>query len=244
MSIEAELQDEINRLRERQQELLATIARLSKETPYADELQGWTEQRAKMIAEIGTLNSRVIELEDCLAITRNSREFNRREHEKLRAELDAREKQWNKEAERHERDHAAAYVELERLREIERLAAAVIAERQPALKHARETAAMCKLAAAVRAHPDAAGVGDGEPVLLGRHASDQALDAAQVAAIRVEHHRAQARRDRVGHVEAMRLRVFTQELLTTYLNTVSNNDAAPDSALERRARELGFEVDA
>jgi chromosome segregation ATPase len=54
------------------------------------------------------LTARVAELEDALAITRNSREFNKREVEKLRAEIAAREQQWNKEAERHERDHAAA----------------------------------------------------------------------------------------------------------------------------------------
>jgi len=47
--------DEIERLRARQQELLATIVRVTNETPYPDEIKGWEGQRAKMLAEIGTL---------------------------------------------------------------------------------------------------------------------------------------------------------------------------------------------
>ena len=42
---------------ERIDELLALVAKLSRETPYADEVKGWTEQRAKMVAEIGTLKA-------------------------------------------------------------------------------------------------------------------------------------------------------------------------------------------
>lgn len=44
-------------LEARQQELLATIVRVTNETPFPDEVKGWTEQRAKMVAEIGTLRS-------------------------------------------------------------------------------------------------------------------------------------------------------------------------------------------
>lgn len=50
-------------LRVRQQELLQAIVKLTNELPYPDEVKVWTEQRAKLIAEIGTLRSRVAELE-------------------------------------------------------------------------------------------------------------------------------------------------------------------------------------
>lgn len=54
---------EIDRLVVRQQELLAAIVRLSNETPFPDEIKGWFEQRAKLIAEVGTLRSKVRHLE-------------------------------------------------------------------------------------------------------------------------------------------------------------------------------------
>ena len=55
-------------LQTRQQELLATIVRLTNETPFPDELKGWEFQRAKMLTEIGTLRSRVAELDTALAL--------------------------------------------------------------------------------------------------------------------------------------------------------------------------------
>jgi hypothetical protein len=50
---------EIDRLRARQQELLATIVRVTNETPYPDEVRGWESQRAAMVAEIGTLRAQL-----------------------------------------------------------------------------------------------------------------------------------------------------------------------------------------
>lgn len=50
---------EIDRLRDRQQELLATIVRVTNETPYPDEVRGWESQRAAMLAEIGTLRAQL-----------------------------------------------------------------------------------------------------------------------------------------------------------------------------------------
>ena len=55
-------QERIDALETRQQELLATIVRITNETPYPDEINGWTDQRAKLVAEIGTLRARVAEL--------------------------------------------------------------------------------------------------------------------------------------------------------------------------------------
>lgn len=54
-------QAEIARLRTRQAELLQTIVRVTNETPFPDEVKGWTEQRAKLVAEVGTLRSQLIE---------------------------------------------------------------------------------------------------------------------------------------------------------------------------------------
>lgn len=51
----------------RQHELLATIVRVTNEMPFPDEIKGWTGQRAKMVAEIGTLKARVAELESAIA---------------------------------------------------------------------------------------------------------------------------------------------------------------------------------
>lgn len=55
--------EQIDALLTRQQELLGLVAKLSRETPYADEVKGWEDQRRAMIAEIGTLRARVAELE-------------------------------------------------------------------------------------------------------------------------------------------------------------------------------------
>lgn len=59
----AQLEKENAQLRERQQELLATIVKLTNELPYPDEVRGWTAQRAKLVAEIGTLRAKVAQLE-------------------------------------------------------------------------------------------------------------------------------------------------------------------------------------
>jgi chromosome segregation ATPase len=50
-------------LEARQQELLALTVRLTNETPFPEEVKGWTAQRAAMIAEIGTERARVGEIE-------------------------------------------------------------------------------------------------------------------------------------------------------------------------------------
>ena len=54
-------------LETRQQELLQMIVRVTNETPFPDEIKGWTEQRAKLVAEIGTLRARVAEFEGWIA---------------------------------------------------------------------------------------------------------------------------------------------------------------------------------
>lgn len=59
---------QIEKLEARQQELLATIVRLTNETPFPDEIKGWEFQRAKMLTEIGTLRSRVAELDTALSV--------------------------------------------------------------------------------------------------------------------------------------------------------------------------------
>ena len=62
--------DEIERLNARQQELLATIARISQTTPFPDEMKGWESQRAAMLAEIGTLRSELHDSRDqCQRLT-------------------------------------------------------------------------------------------------------------------------------------------------------------------------------
>lgn len=52
---------EILRLRGRVDELLAAIVRVSQVTPFSDEIEGWQAQRAKLIAEIGTLRAQLAE---------------------------------------------------------------------------------------------------------------------------------------------------------------------------------------
>jgi len=51
------LRTERGDLIQRRDALLATIVRVTNETPFADEVQGWTAQRAAMIAEVGTLKA-------------------------------------------------------------------------------------------------------------------------------------------------------------------------------------------
>jgi hypothetical protein len=48
---------EVLRLTIRRDELLELVRRISQSTPLADELTGWESQRARMIAEIGTLRA-------------------------------------------------------------------------------------------------------------------------------------------------------------------------------------------
>ncbi len=45
----------------RQQELLQVIARISQTTPFPEEMEGWEGQRAKLLAEVGTLKAAVAE---------------------------------------------------------------------------------------------------------------------------------------------------------------------------------------
>lgn len=54
----------VSELRERQQELLSTIVRVTNETPFSDEAKDALAQRGAMLAEIGTLKARVQELEN------------------------------------------------------------------------------------------------------------------------------------------------------------------------------------
>ena len=60
----AEERAEVERLQVRQQELLATIVRVTNETPFPDEIKGWQAQRSAMTAEIGTLRSALREATD------------------------------------------------------------------------------------------------------------------------------------------------------------------------------------
>ena len=55
---------ERDQLLERQQVHLAQIAKLSQSTPLAEELAGWEGQRAKMMAEIGTLRGALAKFRD------------------------------------------------------------------------------------------------------------------------------------------------------------------------------------
>lgn len=61
---------EIDRLGERQQEHLQLIAKLTRETPYPDEIKECKAHRAALIAEVGTLRGRVAELEQETATMR------------------------------------------------------------------------------------------------------------------------------------------------------------------------------
>lgn len=61
---------ENERLRGRQKELLALIAKLTRETPYPAELDECRSARSALIAEVGTLRAKVSEFEDVLAADR------------------------------------------------------------------------------------------------------------------------------------------------------------------------------
>lgn len=53
--------DRMAALEKRQEELLATIVRLTNETPFPDEVKNALEQRGKLLAEVGTLRASVAE---------------------------------------------------------------------------------------------------------------------------------------------------------------------------------------
>lgn len=55
--------EEIERLKTRRDELLATIVRISQETPLPEEVAEALNQRGALVAEVGTLRARVAELE-------------------------------------------------------------------------------------------------------------------------------------------------------------------------------------
>lgn len=57
------LRAEVVNLTARRDALLRLVANISQSTPLPDELQGWEGQRAALLAEVGTLRSRVAELE-------------------------------------------------------------------------------------------------------------------------------------------------------------------------------------
>lgn len=57
------LVERVRALEQRQQELLATIVRLTNEVPFPDEVKDWVAQRAALVAEVGSLRARVAELE-------------------------------------------------------------------------------------------------------------------------------------------------------------------------------------
>jgi len=57
------LRADIARLLARQQELLQTLVKLTQTTPFPDEFKDWESQRAKFVAEIGTLRAQVADLE-------------------------------------------------------------------------------------------------------------------------------------------------------------------------------------
>lgn len=81
----AKQEAEIAYLEERQQSHLATIAKLSQTTPFADEIDGWEGQRAKMIAEVGTLRRETAGLSEQLAESQLARIALAEEVERLRA---------------------------------------------------------------------------------------------------------------------------------------------------------------
>lgn len=56
-----DLRAQVAELEAAQQRHLALIAKLSNETPFDDEIKGWETQRAKMIAEVGTLRATLAE---------------------------------------------------------------------------------------------------------------------------------------------------------------------------------------
>lgn len=79
---------EVAKLQARQQELLATIAKISQTTPFPDELAGWEGQRAKMIAEVGTLRSEVARLNGVVEGMEQGAAVLRRDLERATAQRD------------------------------------------------------------------------------------------------------------------------------------------------------------
>lgn len=53
--------DQLESARRRVDELLRTCVQLTNETPFPDEIKGWQEQRAKLVAEVGSLKATVAE---------------------------------------------------------------------------------------------------------------------------------------------------------------------------------------
>lgn len=64
------LRKECDALKIRQGELLATIVRVTNETPFADEAKDALAQRGILLAEIGTLRSKCEHLETVLELLR------------------------------------------------------------------------------------------------------------------------------------------------------------------------------
>ena len=60
----AELADEVERLRERNGELLALVAKVSQETPLPDEVANALNQRGVLLAKVGSLEAELRELKD------------------------------------------------------------------------------------------------------------------------------------------------------------------------------------
>ena len=77
--------DELDRLRARIQELLATIVRVTNETPFSDEAKDALEQRGKLIAEVGTLKAKIAALNVAAVDEHTEREVLRAENERLAA---------------------------------------------------------------------------------------------------------------------------------------------------------------
>lgn len=59
----AELKAERDGLLQRRDELLALVVKLSNTVPFQDEYEGMHDQRAALVAEIGTLRGRILEIE-------------------------------------------------------------------------------------------------------------------------------------------------------------------------------------
>ena len=60
------LAEVVGDLEDRRDALLAVMVRLTRETPYAEEIDEYLAQRGKLVAEIGTLRARVARLEEAL----------------------------------------------------------------------------------------------------------------------------------------------------------------------------------